>query len=99
MNILYLDLFDVCQNCGAQHQKFSEIPNYEEDDKFQTNALYNQKKIHMPYEYLKETYPEIKLIKIYDFILESIDDVIIADESIDDVIITCNNCLSLYKKV
>ena len=75
MNILYLDLFDVCQNCGAQHQKFSEIPNYEEDDKSQTNVLYNQKKIHMPYEYLKETYPEIKLIKIYDYILESIDEI------------------------
>ena len=59
-------------SCGNIHEKIiNEIP-YLENDEYQTNILYNSKKVHIPYKYLKKLYPEIKYEKIYDFILNSI---------------------------
>ena len=73
-NILYLETYDLCKNCGSIHQKFTDTPTYQ-DDKFQKNILYKQKKVHIPYKYLKRMYPEIKYNVIYDFILESVDEI------------------------
>ena len=49
----------------------NELP-YLENDEYQTNVLYNSKKVHIPYKYLKANYSEIKIDRIYDFILDSI---------------------------
>ena len=49
----------------------NEMP-YLENDEYQTNVLYKSKKVHIPYKYLKNNYPEIKFEKIYDFILKAI---------------------------
>ena len=71
-NIVISNLYDICYSCGNTHEKIiNEIP-YLENDEYQTNILYNSKKVHIPYKYLKKLYPEIKYEKIYDFILNSI---------------------------
>ena len=62
----------ICINCGTIHQIFTNKLDYKENDTYQTNVLYKIKRIHTPYKYLKKNYPEIKNVKIYDFILESI---------------------------
>ena len=56
-------------------KKFVDKPTYLENDEYETNILYKIKKIHLPYKYLKKIYPEIKLTIIYDFIMESIDEI------------------------
>ena len=62
----------VCLNCSTIHQIFENKLDYLENDAYQTNVLYKNKKIHNPYKYLKKNYPEINDKKIYDFILEAI---------------------------
>ena len=49
----------------------NELP-YLENDEYQTNVLHNSKKVHIPHKYLKAKYPEIKIERIYDFILNTI---------------------------
>ena len=61
----------ICISCGTIHQIFTNKLDYKEND-VQTNVLYKIKKVHNPYKYLKKNYPAIKNVKIYDFILESI---------------------------
>ena len=71
-NIHFGDLNDVCINCGTIHQKMiNELP-YMEDDEYQT-VLHKSTKIHVPYQYLKFNYPEIKYTEIFDFIQNAID--------------------------
>ena len=62
----------TCINYGTIHQIFTNKLDYKENDTYQTNVLYKIKKVHNPYKYLKKNYPEIKNVKISDFILESI---------------------------
>ena len=62
----------ICINCGTIHQIFTNKLDYQENDSYQTKVLYKIKKVHNPYKYLKKNYPEIKNVKINDFILESI---------------------------
>ena len=62
----------VCLNCSTIHQIFTNKLEYHENNSYQTNVLYKIKKVHNPYKYLNKNYPEINNIKIYDFILESI---------------------------
>ena len=62
----------ICISCGVIHQIFTNKLDYKENDTYQTNVLYKIKNVHNPYKYLKKNYPEIRNIKIYDFILESI---------------------------
>ena len=62
----------ICINCGTMHQIFTNKLDHQENDAYQTNVLYEIKKFHNPYKYLKKSYPEINNDKIYDFILESI---------------------------
>ena len=61
----------ICISCGTVHKIFTNKLDYKENDAYQTNALYKLKKVHNPYKYLKKNYPEIKNIRMYDFILES----------------------------
>ena len=75
VNIIYQDNYDYCVNCGTIHEKFVDTPTYLENDEFQTNILYKQKKIHLPYKYLQKIYPQMKSTVIYDFIMESIDEI------------------------
>ena len=75
VNILYEDNYDVCVNCGTMHEKYIETSTYLENDKFITNILHQTKKVYLPYKYLQEIYPEIKSSVIYDFIMESIDEI------------------------
>ena len=75
VNILFQDDYDICVNCYTIHEKFVDTPTYLENDEFQTNILYKQKKIYLPYKYLKKMYPQIKSTVIYDFIMESIDEI------------------------
>ena len=75
VNILFQDDYDIRVNCYTIHEKFLDKPTYLENDEFQTNILYKQKKIYLPYKYLKKMYPQIKLTVIYDFIMESIDEI------------------------
>ena len=74
-NIIYQDDFDYCVNCGTIHQKFVQTSIYLENDKFITNVLHQNKKIHLPYKYLQKIYPQIKSSVIYNFIMESIDEI------------------------
>ena len=62
----------ICLNCSTIHQIFTNKLEFQENDAYQTNVSYKIKKAHNPYKYLKKNYPEINNIKIYDFILESI---------------------------
>ena len=62
----------ICISCGTNHQIFTNKLDYQKNDTYQTNVLYKIKKFHNPYKYLKKNYPKIKNVKIYDFILESI---------------------------
>ena len=72
-NIHFGDLNDVCMNCGTIHQKIiNELP-YLENDEYQTNVLHKSKKVHVPYQYLRMNYPEIKYTEIYNFIQNGID--------------------------
>ena len=72
-DIHFGDLNDVCINCGTIHQKIiNELP-YLENDEYQTNVLHKSKKIHVPYQYLRFNYPEIKYTEIFDFIQNAID--------------------------
>ena len=75
VNILYEDNYDICMNCGAIHEKFTDKPIYLENDEFITNILYQTKKVYLPYKYLQKSYPQIKKSVIYDFIMESIDEI------------------------
>ena len=75
VNILYQDNYDICMNCGAIHEKYVDTLTYLENDEFQTNILYQTKKVHLPYKYLQKIHPQIKLQIIYDFIMESIDEI------------------------
>ena len=60
-------------NCGTIHQKIiNELP-YLENDEYQTNVLHKSKKVHIPYQYLRMNYPEIKYTEIFDFIQNAID--------------------------
>ena len=71
-NIIISNLYDICYTCGVLYEKIiNEIP-YLENDEYQTNILHKSKKIHIPFKYLKKQFPEIKNVKIYDFILKSI---------------------------
>ena len=70
--ILFNDNNDFCINCGTIYEKIiNELP-YLENDEYQTNILHKSKKIHVPYQYLRFTYPEIKYTEIYDFIQTAI---------------------------
>ena len=71
-NIHFGDLNDVCINCGTIHQKMMNELNYMEDDEYQT-VLHKSKKVHVPYQYLRMNYPEIKYTEIFDFIQNAID--------------------------
>ena len=72
-DIHFGDLNDVCINCGTIHQKIvNELP-YLENDEYQTNVLHKSKKVHVPYQYLRMNYPEIKYTEIFDFIQNAID--------------------------
>ena len=75
VNIIYQDNYDYCVNCGTIYEKFVDTPTYLENDEFQTNILYKTKKVHSLYKYLQKIHPEIKLIVIYDFIMELIDEI------------------------
>ena len=61
-----------CLTCGTIGQVYSNELDYMENDEYQTNVLNKSKKIHIPYKYLKNNFPEIKNEKIYDFILQAI---------------------------
>ena len=71
-NIIFGDTNDICMSCGTIHQKIVNETPYLEDDQYQTNVMYTAKKVHIPYKYLKKTYPEIEYERVYDFILNSI---------------------------
>ena len=71
-NILETPIQNICKNCGNIEMRFSDQPSFLENDEYQTNILYKSKKVYIPYKYLKSKYPEIKVEKIYDFILESV---------------------------
>ena len=75
VNILFQDDYDICVSCYTIHQKFVDKATYLENDEYETNVLYKSKKVHLPYKYLKKIYPQIKLTIIYDFIMESIDEI------------------------
>ena len=75
VNILFQDDYDICVNCYTIHEKFVDTPTYLENDEFQTNILYKTKKVHLPYKYLQKNYPQIKSTVVYDFIMESIDEI------------------------
>ena len=49
-----------CLSCGTIGQNYSNKLDYMENDEYQTNVLNKSKKIHIPYEYLKNNFPEIK---------------------------------------
>ena len=71
-DIHFGDLNDVCINCGTIHQKIiNELP-YLENDEYQT-VLHKSTKVHVPYQYLRMNYPEIKYTEIFDFIQNGID--------------------------
>ena len=71
-NILETPIQNICRNCGNIEKTFTDRPSLLENDEYQTNILYKPKKVHVPYKYLKSKYPEVKIEKIYDFIIESI---------------------------
>ena len=75
INILYQDNYDVCVDCGTIHEKFVDTNTYLENDEFITNILHQTKKNYLPYKYLQKIYPQIKSFVIYDFIIESIDEI------------------------
>ena len=77
-NIIFGDENNICMSCGTIHQKIINETPYIEDDQYQTNVIYTAKKVHIPYKYLKKTYPEIEYERVYDFILNAIQ--IIQDE-------------------
>ena len=72
-DIHFGDLNDVCMNCGSIYEKMLNELSYMENDEYQTNVLTKIKKVHVPYQYLRMNYPEIKYTEIYDFIQNSID--------------------------
>ena len=71
-NVIFGDLYDICMFCGTIHQKIINELSYLKNDEYQTNVLTKSKKVHVPYQYLKKTYPEIEYERVYDFILNSI---------------------------
>ena len=72
-DIQFGDLNDVCMNCGTIHQKIINELSYLENNEYETNVLHKSKKIHVPYQYLRLKFPEIKYTEIYDFIQNAID--------------------------
>ena len=58
-NMNFSETRGYCLSCGTIGQVCSNKLDYLKDDKYQINVLNKSKKVHIPYKYLKNNFPEI----------------------------------------